>query len=133
MATSIVYYSGELRTESTHIQSGQKLTTDAPNDNEGKGEAFSPTDLLATSLANCMLTIMGIVAQRKNIDIDSTRATVEKIMGQDPRRVIEIKIDFQFPGSYSNKEKNLLEHAALNCPVANSLSKDLLQTIKFSY
>jgi len=80
-----------------------------------------------------MLTIMGIVAQRKNIDIDSTRATVEKIMGQDPRRVIEIKIDFQFPGNYSNKEKNLLEHAALNCPVANSLSKDLLQTIKFSY
>ena len=133
MATSIVYYSGELRTESTHIPSGQKLTTDAPTDNEGKCEAFSPTDLLATSLANCMLTIMGIVAQRKNIDIDSTRASVEKIMGQDPRRVIEIKIDFQFPGNYSNKEKNLLEHAALNCPVANSLSKDLLQTIKFSY
>jgi len=133
MATSIVYYSGELRTESAHIESGQKLTTDAPTDNEGKGEAFSPTDLLATSLANCMLTIMGIVAQRKNIDIDSTRASVEKIMGQDPRRVIEIKIDFQFPGNYSNKEKNLLEHAALNCPVANSLSKDLLQTIKFSY
>ncbi len=133
MATSIIYYSGELRTESTHIQSGQKLTTDAPTDNEGKGEAFSPTDLLATSLANCMLTIMGIAAQRKNIDIDSTRATVEKIMGQDPRRVMEIKIDFQFPGNYSDKEKKLLEHAALNCPVANSLSKDLLQTIKFSY
>ena len=133
MATSIVYYSGELRTESTHIQSGQKLTTDAPTDNEGKGKAFSPTDLLATSLANCMLTIMGITAQRKNINIDSTRATVEKIMGQEPRRVHEIKIDFQFPINYTDKEKKLLEQAALTCPVANSLSKDLIQTIKFSY
>ncbi|MBT3992567.1 MAG: OsmC family protein [Gammaproteobacteria bacterium] len=133
MATSIVYYSGELRTESTHIQSGQKLTTDAPTDNEGKGKAFSPTDLLATSLANCMLTIMGITAQRKNINIDSTRATVEKIMGQEPRRVQEIKIDFQFPTNYTDKEKKLLEQAALTCPVANSLSKDLIQTIKFSY
>ena len=133
MATSIVYYSGELRTESTHIQSGQKLTTDAPTDNEGKGKAFSPTDLLATSLANCMLTIMGITAQRKNINIDSTRATVEKIMGQEPRRVHEIKIDFQFPTNYTDKEKKLLEQAALTCPVANSLSKDLIQTIKFSY
>jgi len=133
MATSIVYYSGELRTESTHIQSGKKLTTDAPTDNEGKGKAFSPTDLLATSLANCMLTIMGITAQRKNINIDSTRATVEKIMGQEPRRVQEIKIDFQFPTNYTDKEKKLLEQAALTCPVANSLSKDLIQTIKFSY
>ena len=133
MATSIVYYSGELRTESTHIQSGQKLTTDAPTDNEGKGKAFSPTDLLATSLANCMLTIMGITAQSKNINIDSTRATVEKIMGQEPRRVQEIKIDFQFPINYTDKEKKLLEQAALTCPVANSLSKDLIQTIKFSY
>ena len=133
MATSIVYYSGEMRTESTHIQSGQKLTTDAPTDNEGKGKAFSPTDLLATSLANCMLTIMGITAQRKNINIDSTRATVEKIMGQEPRRVQEIKIDFQFPTNYTDKEKKLLEQAALTCPVANSLSKDLIQTIKFSY
>lgn len=133
MATSIVYYSGELRTESTHIQSGQKLTTDAPTDNEGKGKAFSPTDLLATSLANCMLTIMGITAQRKNINIDSTRATVEKIMGQEPRRVQEIKIDFQFSTNYTDKEKKLLEQAALTCPVANSLSKDLIQTIKFSY
>ena len=133
MATSIVYYSGELRTESNHIQSGQKLTTDAPTDNEGKGKAFSPTDLLATSLANCMLTIMGITAQRKNINIDSTRATVEKIMGQEPRRVQEIKIDFQFPTNYTDKEKKLLEQAALTCPVANSLSKDLIQTIKFSY
>ena len=133
MATSIVYYSGELRTESTHIQSGQKLTTDAPTDNEGKGKAFSPTDLLATSLANCMLTIMGITAQSKNINIDSTRATVEKIMGQEPRRVQEIKIDFQFSTNYTDKEKKLLEQAALTCPVANSLSKDLIQTIKFSY
>ena len=80
-----------------------------------------------------MLTIRCITAQRKDINIDSTRATVEKIMGQEPRRVQEIKIDFQFPTNYTDKEKKLLEQAALTCPVANSLSKDLIQTIKFSY
>ena len=133
MATSIVYYSSELRTESTHLQSGETYITDAPIDNEGKGEAFSPTDIIATGLANCMLTIMGIVAKRKSLDIEGTKAEVTKIMGTEPRRISEIKIDFFFPKSYDKNSKQLLQTAAINCPVAKSLANDLTQTISFHY
>jgi|TARA_B100000953_G_scaffold35403_1_gene27838 uncharacterized OsmC-like protein len=133
MSTSVVYYSGELRTESTHLQSGETYITDAPTDNEGKGEAFSPTDLIATGLANCMLTIMGIVARRKSLTIEGTKAEVTKIMGKDPRRIGEIRIDFFFSRSYDEDSKKLLQHAALNCPVAKSLADNLTQTINFHY
>ena len=133
MATSIVYYSSELRTESTHLQSGETYITDAPIDNEGKGEAFSPTDIIATGLANCMLTIMGIVAKRNSLDIEGTKAEVTKIMGTEPRRISEIKIDFFFPKSYDKNSKQLLQTAAINCPVAKSLANDLTQTINFHY
>ena len=133
MTTSVVYYSGELRTESTHLQSGEAYITDAPTDNEGKGEAFSPTDLIATGLANCMLTIMGIVARRKSLTIEGTKAEVTKIMGKDPRRIGEIRIDFFFSRSYDEDSKKLLQHAALNCPVAKSLADNLTQTINFHY
>jgi len=133
MATSIVYYSSELRTESTHLQSGETYITDAPIDNEGKGEAFSPTDIIATGLANCMLTIMGIVATRKSLDIEGTKAEVTKIMGTEPRRISEIKIDFFFPKSYDKNSKQILQTAAINCPVAKSLANDLTQTINFHY
>ena len=133
MTTSVVYYSGELRTESTHLQSGETYITDAPTDNEGKGEAFSPTDLIATGLANCMLTIMGIVARRKSLTIEGTKAEVTKIMGKDPRRIGEIRIDFFFSRSYDEDSKKLLQHAALNCPVAKSLADNLTQTINFHY
>ena len=133
MATSIVYYSSELRTESTHLQSGETYITDAPIDNEGKGEAFSPTDIIATGLANCMLTIMGIVAKRKSLDIEGTKAEVTKIMGTEPRRISEIKIDFFFPKSYDKNSKQLLQTVAINCPVAKSLANDLTQTINFHY
>ena len=133
MVTSVVYYSGELRTESTHLQSGETYITDAPTDNEGKGEAFSPTDLIATGLANCMLTIMGIVARRKSLTIEGTKAEVTKIMGKDPRRIGEIRIDFFFSRSYDEDSKKLLQHAALNCPVAKSLADNLTQTINFHY
>ena len=133
MATSVVYYSGDLRTESEHLQSGNKIITDAPIDNEGKGEGFSPTDLVATSLANCMLTIMGIVARRHKVNIDGTRADVEKIMGTEPRRITEIQIEFYFPGNYDSKTKTILEKAALNCPVAKSLAESLHQSIGFNY
>ena len=133
MTTSIVYYSSELRTESTPLQSGETYITDAPIDNEGKGEAFSPTDIIATGLANCMLTIMGIVAKRKSLDIEGTKAEVTKIMGTDPRRISEIKIDFFFPKSYDKNSKQLLQTAAINCPVAKSLANDLTQTINFHY
>ena len=133
MTTSVVYYPGDLRTESEHLQSGNKIITDAPIDNEGKGEGFSPTDLVATSLANCMLTIMGIVARRHKVNIDGTRADVEKIMGTEPRRITEIQIEFYFPGNYDSKTKTILEKAALNCPVAKSLAESLQQSIGFSY
>ena len=133
MTTSVVYYSGELRTESTHLQSGEAYITDAPTDNEGKGEAFSPTDLIATGLANCMLTILGIVARRKSLIIEGTKSEVTKIMDKDPRRISEIRIDFFFPRSYDEDSKKLLQDAALNCPVAKSLADNLTQTINFHY
>ena len=133
MTTSVVFYSGNLRTESQHLQSGETITTDAPIDNEGTGQAFSPTDLAATSLANCMMTVMGIVATRHNIDIEGTRADVEKFMGVSPRRIVKIKIDFHFPISYDTVTKKLLETSALNCPVAKSLSGSISQNIRFNY
>ena len=133
MTTSVVFYSGNLRTESQHLQSGETITTDAPIDNEGTGQAFSPTDLAATSLANCMMTVMGIVANRHNIDIEGARANVEKFMGVNPRRIVEIKIEFHFPISYDTAAKTLLEKAALNCPVARSLSESISQNVHFNY
>ena len=133
MTTSIVYYSGELRTESTHLQSGETYITDAPTDNEGKGNAFSPTDLIATGLANCMLTIMGIIAKKQSLDIEGTKAEVTKIMGTEPRMISEIRIDFFFPRSYDKDSKQLLQTSALNCPVAKSLATDVTQTINFHY
>ena len=133
MTTSVVFYSGNLRTESQHLQSGETITTDAPIDNEGTGQAFSPTDLAATSLANCMMTVMGIVANRHNIDIKGARADVEKFMGVNPRRIVEIKIDFHFPISYDIATKKLLEQSALNCPVSKSLSESISQNIHFNY
>ena len=133
MTTSTSKYSGELRTHSVHTQSGETFITDAPTDNEGKGEAFSPTDIVATSLANCMMTIMGIVSKRKGLIIEGTEAKIDKFMGTDPRRITEIKIDFYFPVNFSEDERKLLEKSALNCPVAKSLSSDLKQNIEFHY
>ena len=133
MTTSTSKYSGELRTHSVHTQSGETYITDAPTDNEGKGEAFSPTDIVATSLANCMMTIMGIVSKRKGLIIEGTEAKIDKFMGRDPRRITEIKIDFYFPVNFSEDERKLLEKSALNCPVAKSLSSDLKQNIEFHY
>ncbi len=131
MNTSTVTYLGDLRTEATHVQSGEKIITDAPLDNEGKGEAFSPTDLCATSLANCMMTIMGIAARKRTIDMTGTMAEVKKIMGTDPRRISEIKIDFHFPDHLSSKEKTILQRIAEHCPVGNSLSADLVEIVNF--
>ena len=133
MTTSTSKYSGELRTHSVHTQSGETYITDAPTDNEGKGEAFSPTDIVATSLANCMMTIMGIVSKRKGLIIEGAEAKIDKFMGTDPRRITEIKIDFYFPVNFSEDERKLLEKSALNCPVAKSLSSDLKQNIEFHY
>jgi putative redox protein len=130
MPTSEVKYLGDLRTQCTHLQSGTVILTDAPTDNQGKGEMFSPTDLVATSLASCMLTIMGLLAQRSGFDITGTRAEVTKIMGTDPRRISEVKIDLFFPpNDYSPKEKAMIEHATKVCPVALSLHSETFQNV----
>jgi putative redox protein len=134
MATSKITYTGNLRTHAVHLQSGNTIITDAPTDNNGKGEAFSPTDLLATSLGCCMLTIMGIVADRHSINIEGTTVEITKNMESNPRRVGEIVVVFTMPkNNYSEKDKDLLEHAAHTCPVAKSLSAELKQTIVFNY
>ena len=127
-------YIGELRTEATHVKSGSVLITDAPLDNKGKGEAFSPTDLLATSLGSCMITIMGIAAREHGFNIDGTRAKIWKIMASDPRRVGEVKIELTFPKhDYTEKEKKFIERSAYTCPVYLSLHPDLIKTITFNY
>ncbi len=133
--TAKVIYQGDLRTVATHLRSGSLIETDAPVDNKGKGERFSPTDLLATSLATCILTTMGIAGDTHGINIDGTECEVEKIMASDPRRVAEVKIAIQFPknNSYSDKEKVILERIAHTCPVAISLHPDLKQTISISW
>lgn len=123
-----------LRTEATHLRSGRIIITDAPIDNNGNGDAFSPTDLLATSLGSCMLTIMGIAAEKHSINIGGTSIEITKIMASDPRRVTEVIIEFSMPKHYyTEKEKKILENAALTCPVAKSLSSELKQTVIFNY
>lgn len=134
MATSEIKYLGDLRTESTHLASGEKITTDAPVDNKGRGEAFSPTDLLATSLGNCMLTLIGIAANEHDFNIDGTTCTITKIMAPAPRRVAEIKAVLAFPAnSYTEKQKKIIERAALTCPVYLSLHPDLKKDVIFSF
>ena len=134
MNTSEVIYKGDLRTTAIHLKSGQQIITDAPTDNNGKGEAFSPTDLLATSLGCCMLTVMGIVAKRHSINMDNTKVEILKVMADNPRRVAEIHIEMHFPkNNYTDKEKELLEHTALACPVAKSLHPDIKQKTRFHF
>lgn len=130
---SKVKYNGNLRTEAHHLSSGKTIITDAPKDNEGKGEAFSPTDLVATALASCLLTIMGIVAKRSKLDILGTTAEVEKIMGSNPRRIKEIKIRILFKKSINIQDRDKLERAAKTCPVSMSLNSNLNEVIEFIY
>lgn len=130
---STVVYRGELKTEATHLKSGNTIVTDAPLDNEGKGETFSPTDLVATALASCMITIMGIVARRDGIDMEGTTAEVEKIMATDPRRIGEIRIKITFPNPIDEKDQKKLERAAHTCPVSGSLSDNLNEVVEFNY
>ena len=134
MTTVKTIYLGDLRTENEHLQSGNKVITDAPTDNQGKGEYFSPTDMLATALGSCILTIMGIKARDKGIDIKGTEVEVTKIMASDPRRVAEVVVEFTFPkNNYSEKEKSYIESFAGTSPVPLSLHPDLIQTMKFNW
>lgn len=133
MATLETIYSGDLRSEITHLQSGSKVVTDAPTDNHGKGESISPTDMVAAALGSCMLTIMDMAAAPRGIDLRGTRVTTNKIMAADPRRIAEIELDFYLPGEYGEKDRAILERAADTCPVAKSLHPDLKQTVRFHY
>ncbi|MEM9821327.1 MAG: OsmC family protein [Bacteroidota bacterium] len=123
-------YQGDLRTSARHLKSGDQLITDAPTDNRGKGEAFSPTDLVATALGTCILTIMGIKAKDKGIDILGAKVEVNKVMASDPRRIAKLEVNISMPPkAYSDKEKKILEAAAHHCPVFNSLHPDLEEVI----
>ncbi len=135
MSTISSVYSGNLRTQATHNASGNTIITDAPLDNNGRGEAFSPSDLVCAALGSCMMTIMGIVAERNQLKLEEAKMDITKIMVADPRRIAEVVIDFHFPAgtSYSDKEKALLENAARTCPVALSLHPDIKQTVNFNW
>lgn len=127
-------YQGELRTEVTHLKSGNKIITDAPPDNNGKGEAFSPTDLTCASLNSCMMTLMGILANREGIDLKGMRSEIVKIMASEPRKIAEVQISFFHPTLVATDvQKEKLKRAALTCPVALSLSDELKQTVSFNF
>ena len=133
MSKANIVYQNNLRTEAEHIASGEKIITDAPVDNNGKGEAFSPTDLVATALGSCMITIMAISANKYDIDVSGTDASVKKIMGSDPRRISEISIDINMNKNIEEKDRRRLERAALTCPVHKSLHPDFEKKIRFFY
>lgn len=133
MSTAKVTYLGNLRTENEHLKSGDKFITDAPTDNNGKGEAFSPTDTVATGLANCMITMMGIKARDMKVNMDGTMAMVTKTMAADPRRISKIEVVLNFPAGIDDKSKKILENTARTCPVHYSLHPDIERVITFNW
>ena len=134
MTTMISKYLGDLRTESVHTESGSILLTDAPKDNQGKGEAFSPTDLVATAYGTCVLSIMGMAAKTHGFSIDGATVETQKVMGTNPRRIVELISVFTLPhNNYSAKEKKIIELTAKECPVYNSLHADMKKSITFLY
>lgn len=130
---SKVTYLGELRTQSVHLASGSEIISDAPVDNNGKGEAFSPTDLLANSLATCMFTIMGIKAATMEISLEGSTAEVIKVMQSEPRKISKIQIVFQMNAKLDEKQQTILERVALSCPVYLSLNPDIEKDITFNW
>jgi uncharacterized OsmC-like protein len=135
MPTIQTIYQGNLRTQATHVASGNTLITDAPVDNNGKGEAFSPTDLVCTALGSCMMTIMGIVAERDKIDLRDTSFRITKIMSANPRKISRIELLFEMKASVSltQEQQEKLKRAALTCPVALSLHPDIEQVVEFRF
>ena len=131
--TSKVTYLGNLRTENVHLKSENTYITDAPTDNQGKGEAFSPTDTVATGLANCMLTVMGIKANQMEVSIEGASAMVTKTMSANPRRISKIKVALNFPNQLDEKSRKILEHTANTCPVHHSLHPDIEKEITFNW
>ena len=133
MSDISIKYDGGLRTSAVHHQSGSIISTDAPTDNQGKGENFSPTDLFVTALGSCMLTIMGITAQTHGFNIDDSGIDIKKIMGINPRRVSSIEIAINISGAFSDKEKQLLIKAAKHCPVSKSIHPDIEEHVTFNF
>ena len=133
MNTFEIKYLGDLRTTATHLDSGSEISTDAPKDNHGLGETFSPTDMVCSALASCILTIMAIAVEKNDVDIKGTTANVKKTMGNNPRTITKIEIDFTFPKEYDFKTKTILQRAAHNCPVHHTLSEKVEKNISFRY
>ena len=133
MSSFEIKYQGNLRTTVKHLDSGSIIETDAPKDNHGLGETFSPTDMVCTALASCILTIMAIAVEKNGININGTKAMVTKTMGNNPRRISKIDIELTFTKDYDAKTKIILERAAFNCPVHQSLSEKVEKNILFHY
>lgn len=133
--TSKIIYNGNLRTTATHLRSGISIETDAPTDNNGKGERFSPTDLVATALGSCMLTLMGIAADRMNLNIEGTTCEIEKVMAANPRRIAEVHVKMNVPNSahFTEKDKLVLQNTAMTCPVFQSLHSDMVKTLDLTW
>ena len=130
METAKTKYLGDLRTEIVHLRSGSVITTDAPVDNKGRGENFSPTDLVASALGSCIFTIMGIAAREHSFSIDGSACRITKIMTENPRKIGEIRIEFDFTGNdYNDKQKKILEYCVKTCPVALSLNESIFQNV----
>jgi putative redox protein len=132
MQTSEVIYEGNLRTRATHTKSGSSFITDAPTDNNGKGEAFSPTDLVATALASCMQTVMGIYAAKNQLSFEHAEMKIEKVMAANPRRISKIRIHFDWKTEEPQEVIDTLKEVAINCPVAKSLHPDIKQEVTFN-
>ncbi len=127
-------YKGELRTEAIHLSSDTEIITDAPVDNHGKGQSFSPTDLVAAALTSCMMTIMGIAAEKNGWSLDGLKAETKKIMRADPRKISRIEIQFSWPEcDLTEEQRQHLKDKAVTCPVALSLHHELVQDVKFNF
>jgi len=134
METARTKYISDLRTEILHVRSGSIITTDAPVDNKGKGENFSPTDMVASALGSCIFTIMGIAAREHSFSIDGSSCKITKIMTESPRKIGEIKIEFDLTGyDYSDKQKKILEYCVKTCPVALTLNESVIQNVKLLF
>ena len=128
-----IKYDGGLRTSATHLESGSLINTDAPKDNHGLGVTFSPTDMVCTALASCMLTIIAIAVEKNGVNIKGTIAQVKKTMSKEPRMIGQIDVNITFPSNYDKKTKLIIERSALNCPVHKSLSDSMIKNVSFNY
>lgn len=133
MATSSIEYVGDLRTTCIHLQSGTQILTDAPTDNHGKGEAFSPTDLVATALGSCMVSIMAIKSKDLEVDLKDSTVSITKIMQAEPRKIAKIIVELNLSIATSDKNKTILERSAMTCPVLLSLHPDIEKEVTFNW